>query len=54
MLNDKLLKILICPECKGELEYDQENKRLICNACRLRFAIEDDIPIMLPEEAEKF
>ena len=54
MLDDKLLEILACPECKGELEYDRENARLICNACRLRFAIEDDIPIMLPEEAETF
>ncbi len=54
MLDDQLLEILACPGCKGELEYDRENARLICNACRLRFAIEDDIPIMLLEEADKF
>ena len=54
MLDDKLLKILVCPECKGELEYDRDNARLICSACRLKYAVEDDIPIMLPEEAEKF
>jgi len=54
MLDEKLLEILACPECKGKLEYDRENSRLICHACRLRFAIEDDIPIMLSEEAEKF
>jgi uncharacterized protein YbaR (Trm112 family) len=54
MLNDSLLEILVCPECKGELEYDRDNARLICHACRLKFAVEDDIPIMLAEEAEKF
>ena len=54
MLDEKLLEILACPECKGELEYEQENARLICHKCRLRYAIEDDIPIMLVEEAEKF
>lgn len=54
MLDDQLLEILACPECKGELEYDRENDRLVCHACRLRFAVEDDIPFMLLEEAEKF
>ena len=27
--------------------------RLICHACRLRYAVQDDIPIMLIEEAER-
>lgn len=54
MLDDKLLEILVCPECKGALEYDRGNTRLICHTCRLRFVIEDDIPNMLLEDAEKF
>jgi uncharacterized protein len=54
MLSDKLLAILACPQCKGDLEYDRENNKLICHKCRLRFAVEDDIPIMLINEAEKF
>jgi len=53
MLSKELLDILVCPECKGDLEYDQPNARLICHACRLRYPIEDDIPIMLVEEAER-
>lgn len=54
MLSNELLEILACPQCKGELEYDISNQQLICNVCRLKYAIEDDIPIMLIEEAEKF
>jgi uncharacterized protein YbaR (Trm112 family) len=54
MLSDKLLAILACPQCKGDLEYDRANNKLICHKCRLRFAVEDDIPIMLINEAEKF
>jgi uncharacterized protein YbaR (Trm112 family) len=54
MLSEKLLAILACPQCKGDLEYDRQNAVLICNHCRLRYRIEDDIPIMLIEEAEKF
>jgi len=54
MLKDELLEILACPKCKGELEYDRENEKLICNSCRLRYPIRDDIPVMLVEEAESF
>jgi uncharacterized protein YbaR (Trm112 family) len=54
MLSDKLLEILACPQCKGDLEYDRQENRLICNHCRLRFRVDDDIPIMLLSEAEKF
>lgn len=54
MLDKELLDILACPACKGDLEYDQENQKLICHACKLRYAIKDDIPIMLIDEAEKF
>lgn len=53
MLDKKLLDILACPKCKGELEYDKKKERLICDKCRLAYAIKDDIPVMLIEEAEK-
>ena len=54
MLDQKLLEILACPKCKGELEYKKEEELLICHECRLKYRIEDDIPIMLIDEAESF
>jgi len=54
MIDQELLDILACPVCKGTLAYDQENEKLICHACKLKFRIEDDIPVMLVDEAEKF
>lgn len=54
MLDEALLEILACPQCKGELEYNKEENTLICHKCRLIFRIEDDIPIMLVDEAQKF
>jgi len=54
MLSKELLDILACPKCKGDLEYDEKNNKLICNSCRLKYDIKDDIPIMLIDEAEKF
>lgn len=50
-LDHKLMGILVCPVCKGELIYDKSSKELICCADRLAFPIRDDIPVMLSEEA---
>jgi uncharacterized protein len=52
-LTESLLSILVCPACKGDLEYDRAHDRLICHACRLRYVVQDDIPIMLVESAER-
>jgi uncharacterized protein len=54
MIDQRLLEILVCPKCKGELEYHRTEANLTCNACRLRFEIRDGIPIMLIDEAKTF
>jgi uncharacterized protein len=53
-LSPELLNILVCPACKGDLVYEEALQRLSCGACRLRYRVVDDIPVMLVEEAEKF
>lgn len=50
-LSPDLLEILACPQCKGELEYREAEAALLCHACALRYRIEDDIPVMLIDEA---
>ena len=50
-LDDRLLEILVCPRCKGELEYRSDADELVCHQCRLRYPIRDGIPIMLIDEA---
>jgi uncharacterized protein YbaR (Trm112 family) len=50
-LSPDLLEILVCPKCKGDLEYREAEQSLICPACRLRYPVRDDIPIMLIDEA---
>lgn len=55
MLKKELLDILACPKCKGDLDYDRKKNKLACKKCRLRFSvIDEDIPDMLLEDAEKF
>ncbi len=49
----KLLDILACPVCKSQLSFDKENNELICKADRVAYAIKDDIPVMLENEARQ-
>lgn len=52
-ISNELLEILACPACKGDIEYNQENQKLICiGQCRRRYPIRDGIPVMLIGEAE--
>jgi uncharacterized protein len=50
-LSPQLLAILVCPKCKGSLDYREQEPALLCPQCRLRYPIRDDIPIMLLDEA---
>jgi uncharacterized protein YbaR (Trm112 family) len=50
-LSPQLLAVLVCPRCRGALDYREAESSLICSACALRYPIRDDIPIMLLDEA---
>jgi uncharacterized protein len=50
-MDKKLLTILACPLCKGELVFDKEANELICYPDSLAYLVRDEIPIMLQNEA---
>ncbi len=50
-LSPQLLAVLVCPKCKGALEYREAESSLDCAVCRLRYPVRDDIPVMLIDEA---
>ena len=50
MVDERLLKILVCPECKGDIH--PEDDWLICEACRLKYPVREGVPVMLADEAE--
>ncbi|MBP7710007.1 MAG: Trm112 family protein [Rickettsiales bacterium] len=52
-MSSRLLEILVCPLCKGDLIYDEKNSELICHESKLAYQIKDGIPVMLVEEARK-
>ena len=49
----ELLNILACPKCKGDIQLTEEEDGLICEACKLKYPIKDDIPVMLIDQADK-
>ncbi len=50
-MDPKLLEILVCPLCKGPLEWKRDARELVCKGDRLAFPVRDDIPVMLEDEA---
>ena len=51
-LDPQLLDILACPEDKGPLLYFEGESSLYNPRLKRRYAVRDDIPIMLIDEAE--
>ena len=51
-LDPQLLEILACPEDKGPLLYFADEGSLYNPRLKRRYAVRDDIPIMLIDEAE--
>jgi uncharacterized protein YbaR (Trm112 family) len=51
-LDGKLLEILACPEDKGPLLYFEDEGTLYNPRLKRRYRVQDDIPIMLIDEAE--
>ena len=53
-VDQQLLDILICPNCKGKVEYRAAEQKIVClGKCKYSYPVKDDIPIMLIDEAEK-
>ncbi len=50
-MDPKLLEILACPSCHGDLA--QKDQSLLCEGCGLNYRIDDGIPILLIEEATR-
>ena len=52
-IDQELLDILACPQCKGDIRLTEKGDGLICDACKLMYPIKDGIPVMLIDEAVK-
>ena len=49
LIPKELLESLACPDCRKDLNYNDEKTKLICNSCKRDFDIKEGIPILLPK-----
>jgi uncharacterized protein len=51
-IDPELLEILACPECKTPVEVVKDGAGLRCGKCHRVYPVQDDIPVMLVDEAK--
>jgi uncharacterized protein YbaR (Trm112 family) len=51
LIDPKLLEIMQCPACAGELSEQMDPPALVCADCGRAYPVRDGIPVMLVEEA---
>jgi uncharacterized protein YbaR (Trm112 family) len=51
-ISQELLDILVCPVCKAPVQLVADGQGLKCGQCKRVYPIQDDIPVMLVDEAK--
>jgi hypothetical protein len=53
-VDNRLLEILACPNCRGDVEYIEAQEVIVCRGeCGYSYPVRDGIPVMLIDEATK-
>ncbi|HKS76299.1 MAG TPA: Trm112 family protein [Terriglobales bacterium] len=52
MISQDLLDMLVCPVCRKPLNLKDNGQALKCGVCRRVYPIQDDIPVLLLDEAK--
>ena len=51
LINPKMLELLVCPQTKAPLTYDEAAQELVCKKSKLAYPVRDGVPILLISEA---
>jgi len=51
MIDAKLLAILACPACLGDLVL--KDQKIVCTKCGRKYPVKNGVPVLLADEAEK-
>ncbi|MES0326660.1 MAG: Trm112 family protein [Gammaproteobacteria bacterium] len=52
-MNKKILQLLVCPVCKGKLEYINKSDEMLCHRDGLAYPVRAGIPVLLEVDARK-
>ena len=47
MIDEKLLELLACPACQGDVQL--KDNKIVCKKCQRSYPIVDGIPVLLVE-----
>jgi len=50
-LDPKMLELIVCPQTKSPLTYDEEAQELLSKKAKLAYPVRDGVPILLISEA---
>jgi uncharacterized protein YbaR (Trm112 family) len=50
-IDDRLLEILVCPECHSAVEHKERRHVIVCTGCGRQYPVREGIPVMLVDEA---
>ena len=50
---EKIYKIMACPVCKSDIEYNSDKTGVVCTKCKNKYPIKEGIPVMLPPEDQE-
>lgn len=51
MIKKELVDVLVCPKCRKDVRLSIDKNNIICDNCKLLYKIENNIPIMLIDNA---
>ena len=51
MIDEKLLAILACPACQGDVVLKED--KIVCSRCQRVYPIIDGIPVLLVDSAQE-
>ena len=50
-MDDALLRLLVCPSCKGALRWVSRRQELVCPKERLAVPLREGVPVLLADES---
>ena len=52
-MHKRLMPLLVCPKCKGKLEYQAATKEMLCQHDQLAFPVRNSVPVLLEMDARR-
>lgn len=52
-MHKKLMPLLVCPICKGKLDYQRNTSELLCHKEGIAFPVRNGVPVLLLMDARK-